>query len=256
MGPRRPIQEVELFHLLFLRVLESRLDRKSYVVKGGANLRIWFGSARYSEDLDLDTVSAESHVLRDRVEQVLSSAAFGTLLRSQGLQVTRTSRPKQTETTQRWKFEIAGQSGRFPLHTKIEFSRRGSEEPYILEPACPEVLRVYGLPAPTANHYTAAAAVRQKIGALVGRREPQARDIWDLDHLFRTRADADPRPLPARLRQALASAVDRVLETPFSGFKSQVVPFLTTEHQEIFGTSEAWDRMREGVVDRLTGLES
>jgi len=254
MSSRTPIQEVELFHLLFLRAVETRLDRKSYVVKGGVNLRAWFGSARYSEDLDLDAISVESHFLRDRVEQVLSSAMFETLLRSQGLRVTRTSRPKQTETTQRWKLEIVGQSGRLPLHTKIEFSRRGSEEPFILEPARPEVVRVYGLPAPTANHYTAAAAVRQKIGALVGRKEPQARDIWDLDHLFRTRPDADPRPLPPRLQQALDAAVDRVLETPFAVFQSQVVPFLTVEHQEIFGTSEAWDRMREGVVDRLTEL--
>lgn len=255
MNLRRPIQEVELLHLLFLRALETRLDRKSYVVKGGVNLRAWFGSARYSEDLDLDVVSTGAHVLRDRVDQVLSSATFQTLLRSQGLQVTRASRPKQTETTQRWKLEITGQSGRLPLHTKIEFSRRGSEEPYVLEPARSEVVRVYGLPAPTANHYTAAAAVRQKIGALVGRKEPQARDIWDLDHLFRTRADADPRPLPPRLRQALTSAVERVLETTFTVFQSQVVPFLTDDHQEIFGTLEAWDRMREGVVDRLAELE-
>lgn len=245
---------MELFHLLFLRALETRLDRKSYVVKGGVNLRAWFGSARYSEDLDLDVVSTETHVLRDRVDQVLSSTALQTLMRSQRLQVGRISRPKQTETTQRWKLEIAGESSRLPLHTKIEFSRRGSEEPYILEPARPEVVRVYGLPAPTANHYTAAAAVRQKIGALVGRKEPQARDIWDLDHLFRTRTDADPRPLPPRLREALTPAVERVLETSFAVFRSQVVPFLTDEHQEIFGTPEAWDRMREGVVDRLTEL--
>jgi predicted nucleotidyltransferase component of viral defense system len=248
------MQEVELFHLLFLRALETRLDRKSYVVKGGVNLRAWFGSARYSEDLDLDVVATAAHVLRDRVDQVIGSAALTTLLRSQGLEVTRISRPKQTETTQRWKLEIAGQPGRLPLPTKIEFSRRGSEEPYILEPARPEIVRVYGVPAPTANHYIAAAAVRQKIGALAGRKEPQARDIWDLDHLFRTRTDADPRPLPPRIRAALTPAVDRVLETPFTAFQSQVVPFLADDHQEIYGTPEAWDRMREGVIDRLTEL--
>jgi len=250
----RPVQEVELFHLLFLRALETRLDRKAYVVKGGVNLRAWFGSARYSEDLDLDAVAVEAHTLRDRVDQVLSSAVFQTLLRSQGLHVTRTSRPKQTETTQRWKLEIAGRSGERALHTKIEFSRRDSAEPYVLEPARPEIVRAYGLPPPTANHYTAAAAVRQKIGALVGRREPQARDIWDLDHLFRTRADSDPRPLAPRLEQALAPALERVLDLPFAVFRSQVVPFLSSEHQEIFGTAESWDRMREGVVERLTEL--
>lgn len=244
-----------MFHLLFLRALETRLDRKCYVVKGGANLRSWFGSARYSEDLGLDAVSGEPHALREGVDKVLTSAAFQTLLRSQRLLVGRISKPKQTETTQRWKFEIVGEGSRLPLHTKIEFSRRGSDEPYELEPARSEIVQVYGLPAPTANHYTAAAAVRQKIGALAGRKEPQARDIWDLDHLFRTRTDADPRPLQPRIRDALGSALDRVLETPFAVYKSQVVPFLTPEHQEIFGTSEAWDRMREVVIDRLSELD-
>lgn len=254
MDSRLPIQDVEVFHLLFLRALETRLDRRSYVVKDGVNLRSWFGSARYSEDLDLDAVSVEPYVLGDIVDQVLASAAFRTLQRSQNLRVTRISKPKQTETTQRWKLEVAGEPGRLPLHTKIEFSRRGTDEPYTLEPARPEIVRAYGLPAPTANHYSAAAAVRQKIRALVGCTEPQARDIWDLDHLFRTRNDADPRPLQPRMKKALASALDRVLETPFAVYKSQVVPFLTPEHQEIFGTSEAWDRMCEGVIDRLSEL--
>jgi len=244
---------VEAFHLLFLRALETRLDRKGYVVKGGVNLRAWFGSARYSEDLDLDALSGEPHVLRENVDATLTSQVFQTLLRSQGLRVTRISKPKQTETTQRWKLEIASASGRLPLHTKIEFSRRGSDEPYSLDPACSEVVRAYGLPAPTANHYTAPAALRQKIGALAGRREPQARDIWDLDHLLRT-TGADPRPLPESLSDALPQAIERVLDTPFDIFRSQVVPFLTPEHQEIFGTPEAWDRMRDLVFDRLSEL--
>ncbi|MCI0652634.1 MAG: nucleotidyl transferase AbiEii/AbiGii toxin family protein [Planctomycetes bacterium] len=156
MDTRLPFQEVEVFHLLFLRALETRLDRKCYVVKDGVNLRSWFGSARYSEDLDLDAVSIESYILGERVDYLLGSAAFRTLLTSQSLCVTRATKPKQTETTQRWKLEIVGPSGRLPLHTKIEFSRRASDEPYTLEPARPEIVQAYGLPAPTANHHAAA----------------------------------------------------------------------------------------------------
>lgn len=253
MAQRTPIQNVEVFHLLFLRAMETRVDRKRYVVKGGVNLRAWFGSARYSEDLDLDVVSGESHVLRDRVDSILGSSVFLTLLQSQELSVTRISKPRQTETTQRWKFEIKTASSSLPLHTRIEFSRRGSDEPYVLGPARPEVVRPYGLPAPTVNHYTAPAAVGQKIGALAGRREPQARDVWDLDHLFRT-IGADPRPLAAFLRKSVPTAIDRVLEMEFKTFQSQIVPFLQAEHQEIFGTPDAWDRIRESVVDRLAEL--
>ncbi len=254
MPTRRAIQEVEVFHLLFLRAMETRLDRKSYVVKGGVNLRVWFGSARYSEDLDLDVISGAFYVLREKVDQMLVSPAFQTLLRSQGQQILKSSKPKQTETTPRWKFEISTAASRLPLHTKVEFSRRGTEEPYLLEPARSEIVGEYGLPAPTANHYTAAAAIRQKIAALIGRREPQARDIWDLEHLFRM-TGAAPSALPKSQKEIIPRAIERVMETDFGIFKSQVVPFLAPEHQEIFGTKSAWERICELVIDRLEGLQ-
>ncbi len=176
-------------------------------------------------------------------------------MKSQELRLARTSKPKQTETTRRWRFEITAAPTELPLHTKVEFSRRGSDDPYVLEPVRPEIIRPYGLPSPTVNHYTASAAVRQKIGALAGRKEPQARDVWDLEHLFRT-IGADPRPIPPYLREQVAGAVERVFEMSFGIFQSHVVPYLNAEHQDLYGTREAWDRMRESVVGRLEELRS
>jgi hypothetical protein len=255
MARRSPIQCVEAFHLVFLRVLETRLDRSAYAVKGGVNVRAWFGSPRYSEDLDIDVLAGESHVFRDKIDRLLGSAAFDALLRTQALVVVRATKPKQTETTQRWKFEILPKGGQIALHTKIELSRRGARDDCVFEPVLMEIVRPYGIPAPTANHYTAAAAMRQKIGALASRREPQARDIWDLEHLLRT-TRADPRPLPPELRDVLPAAVERAMEMPFEDYKAQVVPFLAPEHQELFGTPEAWIRIRELVVSRLMELDS
>jgi predicted nucleotidyltransferase component of viral defense system len=247
------IQRTEYFHLVFLRLLESRLDRASWVVKGGVNLRAWFGSLRYSEDLDIDAVRGSVHRLTDKVDKLLAAVAFRDLLASQGISVVRSSKPKQTETTQRWKFEIRAEGTSVPLHTRIEFSRRGSAEEYVLEPVRPEIVRPYGLLAPTANHYTARAAIRQKIQALSDRAQTQARDIWDLEHLLRT-TDADPRPLTPTLRKALAGAVERVLSLPYDVFKAQVIPFLAPEHQELYSMPDAWTRIREMVVDRLTEI--
>ena len=48
---------VELFHLLFLDQLGRKLDKRFYALKGGANLRFFARSLRYSEDIDLDTVA-------------------------------------------------------------------------------------------------------------------------------------------------------------------------------------------------------
>jgi hypothetical protein len=247
------VAAVEGFHIAFLRALEVKLDRARYVVKGGVNLRGWFGSARYSEDLDLDALGIESYVLRETVDGVLASTPLKTLLRARGLAVIRSSKPKQTETTQRWKLELAAPPLGVALHTKIEFSHRPSDEAYELAPMLAAIVRRHGIPAPTANHYLAPAAARQKIRALAGRKVPQARDIWDLDHLFRA-ASADLRPLPPDLGALLPVALERVLEMPYDVFESQVVPFLDAETQDLYRDPMAWDRMREHVVDRLSDL--
>lgn len=231
--------------------MEARIDRATWVVKGGVNLRAWFGSRRYSEDLDLDALRSTPHVLRERFDRVLLGRALGDLLASQGLEVTRISKPKQTETVQRWKLELKAAGLSVALHTKVEFSRRGvRDEDYALEPVRSDIVRPYGVPAPTVNHYTARSAVRQKIQALVGRAETQARDVWDLDHLLRT-ADADPRPLSGRARASLGAAAERVLTLEYDAFRAQVVPYLGDEDQAVYGTTDAWDRMRELVIERL-----
>jgi len=231
--------------------MEARLNRATWVVKGGVNLRAWFGSRRYSEDLDLDAVGVAPHVLRERFDKILLGRPLEDVLTSQGLEVVRISKPKQTDTTQRWKLEVRAAGVSVPLHTKVEFSRRGTrDEEYLLEPARSDIVRPYGIPVPTVNHYTARSAVRQKIQALASRSETQARDVWDLDLLLRT-TDADPRPLSDNVRDALPAAIARVVALEYDVFKAQVVPYLSDEDQAMYGTQDAWDRMRELVIERV-----
>ena len=125
-------------------MLEARLNRANWIVKGGVNLRAWFGSRRYSEDLDLDVIKCAQHVLRERFDQVLLSRPLAEMLTTQGLEITRISRPKQTDTTQRWKIELKAAGPSVPLHTKVEFSRRATrDEGYALEPVRPDIVRPY-----------------------------------------------------------------------------------------------------------------
>lgn len=232
------------------------MNRATWIVKGGVNLRAWFGSRRYSEDLDLDAVGSAPHVLRDRFDKILLGRALDDLLASQGLEIVRISKPKQTDTTQRWKLQLKAAGVSVPLHTRVEFSRRGtSDEEYVLEPARSEIVRPYGIPVPTVNHYTARSAIRQKIHALAGRSETQARDVWDLELVLRS-TGADPRPVSDRLRESLSSATERVMTLDYDVFRAQVVPYLSDDDQTIYGTRDAWDRMRELVVERLQGFLS
>src|SRR5437762_91020 len=134
MGRRTAIQHVEVFHLAFLRALETRLDRGAYVVKGGVNLRAWFGSPRYSDYLDVDVAGIAKTLFEGRIDKLLAGPPLTLVLGAQGLSITRISKPKQTDTTQRWKAELQASGHELPLHTKVEFSRRGASEESAFEP--------------------------------------------------------------------------------------------------------------------------
>jgi predicted nucleotidyltransferase component of viral defense system len=44
----------EGFHVVLLKALAERLQGRDWVLKGGTNLRLYFSSIRFSEDIDLD----------------------------------------------------------------------------------------------------------------------------------------------------------------------------------------------------------
>jgi hypothetical protein len=124
-------QQIELFHLAFLEVLSKRLEPSRYVLKGGANLRYFFGSPRYSEDIDIDLTRPLPGDMEGKVGGILDSAPLALLLRGGGLEVSGFTAPKQTETTRRWKVSVAGP--REEVRTKIEFSGRETAGTYRLD---------------------------------------------------------------------------------------------------------------------------
>lgn len=242
----REAEVVELFHLAFLQVLQARLDQAGYVLKGGANLRYFFDSVRYSEDLDLDANGVEPWVLGEKVDGVLASPPLGVILRGGGLVVTEVTKPKQTETTRRWKVLIEVSGRREPVRTKIEFSHRGGDHRHVLEPVAERIVAPYALRAPTVQHYTADAATEQKVEALARRSETQARDVFDLDLLLRR------QPLVAGSigSRVLKHAAERALELPFDACRDQVLPFLDHEVTELYDAA-AWEQMQIFVSDKL-----
>jgi hypothetical protein len=100
------------------------------------------------------------------------------------------------------------------------------------------------------RHYVREAAVRQKLDALGGRREAQARDVFDL-HLLAP----DPAPdalvgflakevAPVRVKEARA----RALDITYAEYEGQVFEFLGEEARRQYATELAWDDMRLAVV--------
>jgi predicted nucleotidyltransferase component of viral defense system len=249
MGASASIRSVEQFHLLFLVQLSRRVDKRRFVVKGGCNLRFFHRSIRYSEDMDLDLGEVETHVFRDKVREILASRPFAQILEARAIRVAHVTEHKQTDTTQRWKLALQTEGAAVALPTKIEFSRRGLDEGVVFGSIDADVTREYQVPALMVSHYDAAAAFRQKVGALAGRRQIQARDVFDVHHLLAIGGAAgavkDIDPLLAE------RAISNAMTVDFGTFKSQVLAFLPPEDQPRYDSASVWDAIVLEVAEAL-----
>ncbi len=252
------IQFVELFHLLFLDQLGRKLDKRSYALKGGCNLRFFMKSIRYSEGMDIDirpiplTIPKDS--LRRTVVGILTSKPFAQILQVHGIVIGHWSGPKQTETTQRWKAGLSINGSDVLLPTKIEFSRRGMKGGTLFEAVDPQLVRDYRLSPIMASHYDVSSAYEQKVDAIVSRTATQARDIFDLNLLLN--AGVDRKISNSRLRSRLHEAESNVMSVTFDIFKSQVLSYLPPDYQRQYDSASVWDDMVLRVVEALREEES
>ena len=248
-----PLQAPEVFHLAFLRALTRSVPLSTFVLKGGSNLRFFFGSIRYSEYMDLDASGLPVHVLRDRVMAILVSPALGDTLRTFGIE--RVVPPsmasaKQTATVQRFKVHLITGAGE-DLSTKVEFSRRGFDTPIRSEPVLAPILAAYRMPPLITPHYTATAAARQKLLALASRRQPEARDIFDL-YTLSSHPDIATADLGEGFAQAeIREGRERIFSVSYEQYRDTVVAFLGPEDRAAHDSSGVWDEIRLRAVSLL-----
>lgn len=237
---------IEQFHLLFLDQLGRKIDKQLYVLKGGCNLRFFLKSIRYSQDIDLDIQIIRKETLSNQVEKILSSHPYQIALKQLGIEIGTISSPKQTETTQRWKLTLIGKETPFPIHTKIEFSRREFKKQILFGPVDSRIIQQYQIPPVLVNHYDANTAFEQKVAALVGRSQTQARDIFDLYHLLNIGTLAGSYTPETR-----AKAQSAAYSVTYKDFLSQVVSYLPAEYQSQYSDPKLWDSMVLSVTGVL-----
>lgn len=242
------LQQVECFHLTFLRLLEEIVDKRCYVLKGGCNLRFFFGSPRYSEDIDLDVETVSVATLGKNVEKILTGKSFAHQLQAQDLKIERFSAPKQTTTTQRWKISLRPTTSDISIHTKIEFSRRGLDSGSELGAIDRAIAQTYQIPILLVKHYNARAAMYQKINALLNRTQTQARDVFDLDILMSHAQDKPLNPDDLNLR---AMVEEKILSISFDEFRAQVVSYLSLPQQVQYADPVTWKNIQRRVIQSL-----
>lgn len=156
------LQIREVFHLEFLKWFGRKAKAGCYAVKGGVNLRFFYKSVRYSEDMDLDICGIRKGILLDSVMRILNSASFQGTLKPFGIESVIPPNPlkaKQTETTQRFKMHLLTYSGE-DFFTKIEFSRRRFDGEIAAEPVSEYITRAYNLMPLIVPHYTYNSAMK------------------------------------------------------------------------------------------------
>ena len=250
------LQLRELFHIEFLRLLGRKLKTNNYAVKGGVNLRLFFKSVRYSEDIDLDVADIGLGELKELVMKILQTRSFREGFYAFGIRdiISPDMRvAKQTWTTQRFKVHLITAAG-VDLFTKIEFSRRGFNGKVIVESIPAAILRDYRLSPLITPHYDAGSAVMQKIDALASRSAIQARDIFDLYVLSSQIGYVSPegfKPLSAAI---LAKAHERIFEVSFEMFRDAVVSYLADEDKNMYDNASSWEEIKLKVVDFVEEL--
>jgi len=255
-GTYNQLQLREIFHLEFLRRFARKVKAKFYAVKGGANLRFFFNSIRYSEDMDIDLKGVRVDVLKDTVMDILESSDFRNSLSSYGTEditLPDMSHAKQTETTQRFKVHVITSSGE-DLFTKVEFSRRGFKGDISVENVTDNALRLYKMAPLMVPHYEAHSVVTQKIGALADRSATQARDIFDL---YIVNPQCEPRVFEAReiARSKVSTARDNLFGVSFEQFRDTVVSYLAIEDQALYASRARWDEIKLEVASFLEGIK-
>lgn len=235
----------EAFHTLVLLQLQERVPLSQWRVKGGVNLRLFFKSVRYSEDMDLDAEPRARLALKSTIQHLIGDIRLRRSLAELGIRdVLSKDRPaKDTETTLRFKLRLE-LGGGVQLPTKVEVSFRGRwpNDAVTEEAADPKIVGQYlartKLPL-VLPHYDRTAAIRQKISALVGRAEVQARDVFDLAMLC-TAGEFDLSLIAKDLGETvLEGARDRVFELGDDAYESQVLEFL--DEPDRVANADKWE---------------
>jgi predicted nucleotidyltransferase component of viral defense system len=250
-----PLQVREVFHLEFLRWVSRKLDAATYCLKGGINLRVFFHSIRYSEDMDLDVLGVSIERIQKAVMGVLAAPGFSDDLKSFGIAhivPPNITTAKQTDTTQRFKIHLVTATGE-DLFTQIECSRRGRKGVVVVEPVSASVLRAYKMAPLLVPHYDVVSAVQQKIHALAQRSLVQARDIFDLFTLS-SQYVGSPRPSIHVNRAILNAAHDHIFLVEFLQFRDTVVAYLGADDQATYASPAVWDDIQLNTARFLEEL--
>lgn len=243
----------ETFQLLFLHALSQRWGQnpRPWAVKGGCALRFFFGSPRYSVDLDIDVHEFSESALKSALEPATTSTDRVLKQRRIGSIESHTL-AKAGQNVLRIKFTLKTTEGE-SVPTKIEFSRRTMPllRFAVTKAPAPNVRESAALPAFLLPTYPRDAMVALKTAALTDRNRNAIRDIFDLALFLPCPPPAkemamlyiEPDTLPAAARWIQGKDND------YAEYLDKIEPYMGGEENL---NEASWNELRMNVAAALT----
>ncbi len=155
---------------------------------------------------------------------------------------------QQTETTQRFRVRLVNQTGEeFP--TKIEFSRRSSQDSFVEENIDTEIAMRYKKLSFRCQHFDGQTAVYQKILALAGRPITQARDIFDLYILYL--GGHSGKEAITVSPNILEQARENTLSISYEHYRDQVEEYLNLTGKQNYSGSSRWNEIQSCILEQF-----
>ena len=240
----------------FLRELFQRRG-EGFVLKGGAAMQALFEPHRLTKDIDLDFAnpkrSADS--LHNSIARALQVAARVTRVNDYSVKT-----PGRAEQSPRWKINFTDRLGQ-RHHLEVEVSRAQERA----TPSAPIQVRyapraAVGMAPFWVDLYDKPALIASKLTALLGRKVPAPRDIYDLEKLCADAGPVDDELIQWALHRAGVGDVDplvllrdRLNELGWAAFQSQLLDALPSDEAERMNEAE-WQAMKDRVSAYLEGL--
>lgn len=148
----------EQTHILFMKTILKKINDRDLplYLKGGTSLLLCYGLDRFSEDIDLDSIK------KFNLESLIYESANEIGINIEGI-----TKPKNTDTTQRYKIKYQGRDKALKVETSFRSKEINPKEISIIND-----IRVYNIEN----------IISMKIDALLGR--IKSRDFYDVGYLL------------------------------------------------------------------------
>jgi predicted nucleotidyltransferase component of viral defense system len=206
----------EYLQLVFLNYLFQEKEAKKIYFKGGTALRFFFGSPRFSEDLDFSTTHTKKQIRR-----IVEKVALAIQKEIASLKIIPLYSGKKTE---RFRIKYEGQQVKYPLVIRLDFHRVkkiGRVTASVLSTKFPIVI------FPLIPHLTEEELLKEKIEALASR--CKGRDFFDVWYLLEKGV-----PLPKKVNQA--QVLEEIKQVSPTSLRRDLNQFLPSPQREIIKT--------------------